>query len=245
MKILSATAAAIVAVTLLSALSSGGQQPENRQAPSASSEPRASRKGKASAKQPGFLPVPQQWRMPDGRVVEFPASTSKEEIDALAKRIAEGAAELPAGARVIRWEPVEGATSLLPEYEQRLATIPTTKGKLDALANAAEILQSQIDLMKNDIKYAHARIAIEEKSSDGLANLIDGNAAMLGDHAGRLTTTQNQLDDLKRELDDFKTAACPVLRRAAREPRRSWDDLAGAMKDQDVQMKLDSACRLH
>ncbi len=75
--------------------------------------------------------------MPDGRVVEFPASTSKEEIDALAKRIAEGAIELPPGARVIGWEPVEGAISLLPEYEQSLATIPTTRGKLDALANAA------------------------------------------------------------------------------------------------------------
>jgi len=55
----------------------------------------------------------------------------------------------------------------------------------------------------------------------------------------------NQLDDLKRELDKFKGAACPVLRRAAKGPRRSWDDAAGTMSDQAVQMKFDSACEQH
>ncbi len=232
MKTLSATATAIVSVILLCALSTGGQQ--------------AASPDVIPDKQPNRIPVHRRSEtMPDGRVVGFPASTSQEEIDALAKRIAAGAVELPPGARVIGWEPVEGADSLLPGYEQRVATIPTMKGKLDALANTAGILQTQIDLMKNDIKYVNARIAIEEKSSDRLADLIDGNAAVLGDYAGRLTTTTNQLDNLKRELDDFKAAACPALGRAARGPRRSLDDIAGTARDQDVQMKLDSACGRH
>src|SRR5713226_1715274 len=47
----------IVAIILLCALYTGGQQQENRQAPSASSELRTPGKGKATVKQPGFIPV--------------------------------------------------------------------------------------------------------------------------------------------------------------------------------------------
>lgn len=141
--------------------------------------------------------------MPDGRVVEFPASTSKEEIDALAKRIA------------------EGATSLLPEYEQRVATIPTTKNKLDALANAAGILQRQIIVLQIKLDAEHAVNDAGFKSSDKtLNNHADGlnvHAAVLANLANdvsRLTMKTNELDDFKRELDKFKEVACPILRTA-------------------------------
>jgi len=183
---------------------------------------------KGQKQTPGFTPVtpkrktpakPSNWRMPDGRVVEFPASTSQEEIDALAKRIAEGTVELPPGSKVIGWEPVEGATSLLPEYEQRLATIPTAKGKLDALANAVGILQRQIIVLQIRLDAEHASNDAGFKSSDKtLNNHAEGlnvQAALLGSLANdvdRLKMKTNQLDDLKRELDDFKAAACPVLR---------------------------------
>jgi hypothetical protein len=155
---------------------------------------------------------PSDWRMPDGRVVEFPASTSQEEIDALAKRIAEGTVELPPGAKVIGWEPVEDANSLLPQYAERVATIPTAKGKLDALANAASILQTQIDSMKADIKYARALIAIQDKRDNELTKVVNANAeattnnaAVLADNVSSLTMKTNELDDLKRELDKFRS----------------------------------------
>jgi NAD(P)-dependent dehydrogenase (short-subunit alcohol dehydrogenase family) len=231
MKTLSATAKAIVAIILICAFSTGGQQ--------------QSEKGQQQS--PGFTPVarqrkpptkPSDWRMPDGRVVEFPASMSKDEIDALAKRIAEGAVELPPGARVIGWEPVEDANSLLPQYAERVATIPTVKGKLDALANGAGMLQTQIDSMKADIKYAHDLIAIQHKRDDELTKVVNANAdattnnaAVLADNVSSLTMKTNELDDLKRELDTFKEAACPVLRTAR--------------MGEVARMKVDSACGLH
>lgn len=231
MKIPSATATAIAAVILLCAFSTGGQQQQTD-------------KGKQQT--PGFTPIapkrktpakPSDWRMPDGRVVEFPASTSKEEIDALAKRIAEGAVELPPGARVVGWEPVEGADSLLPAYEQRVATIPTMKGKLDALANAAGILQAQVNLLRE----------LEKLDSKYANDLSLHYAGVLNDHAARINQAlavaadadteiraQSLFGDarhLKQELDDFKDAACPILRRA---------EVGWATK-----LKIDSACGLH
>jgi hypothetical protein len=219
---------------------------------------------------PGFTPVAPKGKtparedarpighLPDGRVVRFPAewdehgnpvSTSQEEIDALAKRIAEGAVELPPGAKVIGWEPVEGATSLLPNYEQRVASIPTTKSKVDALANAAGILQVQIDsrdnLTNQRIDLTFSRIVALEEHNNELTNVVNVTASVAGNADGKLLMLTNQLDDLKRELDDFKAAACPVLRRTTRGPGRSWDDVAGTMKDREVQMKLDAACVRH
>jgi hypothetical protein len=133
-------------------------------------------------------------------------------------------------------------------YDQRVATIPTVKGKLDALANAAGILQAQIDsrdnLTNQRIDLAFSRIAALEKHDDELTNVVNGNAALVGNVDSRLLTITNQLDDLKRELDKFKDAACPVLRRAAKGPGRSWDDVAGAAADQSVQMRLDTICGL-
>jgi hypothetical protein len=134
---------------------------------------------KGQKQTPGFTPAtpkrktpakPSDWRMPDGHVVEFPATTSKEEIDALAKRMVEGVGELPPGARVVGWEPVEGATSLLPEYEQRVATVPTTKGKLDALANAADILQRQIIVLQIRLDAERAANDAGFKSTDKTLN---------------------------------------------------------------------------
>lgn len=254
MKIPSAMATGIAAVMLVCALSTGGQ-PQSKKKPSAPppgyhevpAPQQGTAKGKATAKPPGWIPVPQQWRMPDGRVVEFPASTSEEEIDALAKRIAEGAVELPPGARVVGWEPVEGADSLLPGYEQRVATIPTTKGKLDALANAAGILQAQANVLRKveqlHSDYAGNQLLHYAKILDDHAALINEALAVAADADNRLRNLDTQ--DLKRELDKFKAAACPVLRRAARGPERSWDDVAGALKDQAVRRELDSACGLH
>jgi hypothetical protein len=255
MKTLFATATAIVAVILLCARSTGGQQ--------------QSEKGQQQT--PGFIPVAPKRKapatredarsvahLPDGRVVRLapkwdergnPVATNQEEIDALAKRIAEGAVELPPGAKVIGWEPIEGATSLLPNYEQRVATIPTTKNKVDALANAAGTLQAQIDsrdnLTNQRIDLTFSRIVALEKHDEELTNVVNMSAAVAGNADSKLLMLTNQLDDLKRELDDFKAAACPVLRRTARGPGRSWDDVAGTMKDQDVQMKLDAACVRH
>lgn len=234
MKIPSTTATPLAAVILACALSTGGQQ--------------GTQKGPVPKNnQPGFIPVTQRIvYLPDGRTVAFPIGMSEEEIDALAKRIAAGAVELPLGARVIGWKPVEGATSLLPGYDQRVATIPTMKGKLESLANAADILQTQIDsrdnLTNQRIDLAFSRLASLEKHDDELTKMVNLHAAVLSDGDSRLRMTTNQLDDLKRELHDFKDAACPVLRRAAKGPRRSWDDVAGVMTDQNVQMKLDSAC---
>ena len=234
MKILSATATAIVAVVLLCTLSTGGQQQQEKQQPPASHGKR-----KATAEAPGFTPVPEEWRMPDGRVVKFPASTSKEEIDALAKRIAEGAVELPPGAKVIGWEPVEGASSLLPSYEQRVETIPTTKGKLEALANAAGILQTQISGLQTQLAAESAGNTAGFRSTDKTLNNHAENFDALAAQVAYLAqqdqiekhNLKRDLDDLKQELAKFKEAACPILLTA----NVGWR----------TQMQLDSACGRH
>lgn len=226
MKIPSATATVIAAIFLLCAFSTGGQQQQTD-------------KGKQQT--PGFTPIapkrktpakPSDWRMPDGRVIEFPASTSKEEIDALAKRIADGAVELPPGARVIGWEPVEGANALLAEFDQRVATIPTTKGKLDALANAADILQRQIIVLQIRLDAERAAKDAGFKSTDKTLNNhadnFDALAAQVAYLAQLAQQHQMEKQNLKRDLDDFKEAACPLLRSL----RASG-------------MKLDYACGLH
>jgi hypothetical protein len=225
----------ILGVILLCALSTSGQQ--------------GTEKGSVSKNnQPGFIPATHRIAyLADGRIVAFPISMSEEEIDAVAKRIGEGAVELPPRAKVIGWKPVEGATSLLPEYEQRVATIPTTKDKLDALANAAGILQAQLNVLrevqKSESNYVSDRLLHHAKILDDHAARMDQAGIIAVDADNRLRSLDTQ--DLKRELGEFKDAACPLLRRAARGPRRSWDDIAGTMSDKDVQMKLDSACGLH
>lgn len=195
--------------------------------------------GQATTKRPDWVPATQQWRMPDGRVVEFPASTSKDEIDALAERIADGAVELPHGARVVGWEPVEGTTSLLPDYAQRLATIPTAKGKLDALANAAGILQSQIVTLRMGLDAERSGNAAAFKSADNaINNHADSLQALAGEVAyleqqEQMRRLQPNADDVRRKLDEleeFKDAACPVLRTAR------MDDFA--------RIKLNSVCGL-
>jgi hypothetical protein len=235
MKIPSVMTTAIFAVILGCALSTGGQQGTKK-----GSVPKNGQLGFIRATHPIAY-------LADGRIVAFPISMSEEEIEAAAKRIAGGAVELPPGAKVIGWEPVEDATSLLPEYEQRVATIPTTKGKLDALANAAGILQAQLnvlrELQKSESNYVSDRLLHHAKILDDHAARIDQAGIIAVDADNRLRNLDTQ--DLKRELDEFKDAACPVLRKAARGPRRSWDDVAGTMSDKDAQMKLDSACGVH
>lgn len=204
----------LLAVALLSsALSAGGQQEPKERGTAV--------KQKAPAQ-------PSSWQLADGRLVVFPSTVKKvEEVDATAL-------DLPPGTKVIGWEPVEGASSLLPRYEARFATLPTMKDKLNSLANASDMLQTQIEFMKGDIKYAHARIGIEEKSSDGLAKVIDQIGALAADNDSRIRAIQlgyAGANPLKTELDDFKEAACPVLRTAR----------MGEL----TKMKLDSACGLH
>ncbi|SRR5713101_2712791 len=245
MKILSATATAIVAVVLLCTLSTGGQQ--------------QSEKGQQQT--PGFTPIAPKRKapatredarhvahLPDGRVVRFPAqwdergspvSTSQEEIDALAKRIAEGAVDLPPGAKVIGWEPVEGASSLLPSYEQRVETIPTTKGKLEALANAAGILQTQISGLQTQLAAESAGNTAGFRSTDKTLNNHAENFDALAAQVAYLAqqdqiekhNLKRDLDDLKQELAKFKEAACPILLTA----NVGWR----------TQMQLDSACGRH
>ncbi len=226
MKNPSATSTIIVAVILLSALSTGGQQ--------------QSEKGQKQT--PGFIPAipkrkasakPSDWRMPDGRIVEFPSSTSKEEIDELAKRIALGAVELLPGARVIGWEPVEGPFL----YEEAIATIPTVKGKLDALANAVSILRSQINALQVQLESERAAnnagFRSTDKTLNNHADSFDALAAQVAYLAQQeqMRKPQPDVDDLKRELDKFKEVACPILRTA----NVSWN----------AKMNLDSACGLH
>jgi len=154
--------------------------------------------------------------MPDGRIVEFPSSTSKEEIDELAKRIALGAVELLPGARVIGWEPVEGPFL----YEEAIATIPTVKGKLDALANAVSILRSQINALQVQLESERAAnnagFRSTDKTLNNHADSFDALAAQVAYLAQQeqMRKPQPDVDDLKRELDKFKEVACPILRTA-------------------------------
>jgi hypothetical protein len=255
MKTLSATAMATIAVILLCALSTGGQQQSEKGQQQTPGFIPVAPKRKVPAKRatpPGFIPgtIYPAAHLPDGRVVVFPArwdergnpvSASQEEIDALVQRIAEGAVELPPGTKVIGWEPVEGATSLLPGYEQRVGTIPTTKGKLEALANAAGILQARIDsrdnLTNQRIDLTFSRIVALEKHDDELTNVVNVNAAVAGNADSKLLMLTNQLDDLKREaeklkqeLGDLKAVACSALYPA---------DVSWATR-----MKIKSACGL-
>jgi hypothetical protein len=142
---------------------------------------------------------------------------------------------------VIGWERYEGAISLLPRYDERVATIPTTKGKLDALANAAGILQSQIDDVRQQVVQIRGEKANFEYVSKSLihhADLIDQIGALAADSDSRIRAIQfgfaganPRLDDLKQEVDKFKEAACPVLRTTR------MGDI--------TRMNLDSACGLH
>lgn len=203
----------LLAVALLSAaLSAGGQQETKERGTVA--------RQKAPAQ-------PSYWRLADGRLVVFPRSIKKvEEVDATAL-------DLPPGTKVIGWEPVEGADSLLPQYAERIATVPTVKGKLDALANAAGILQAQVNVLRE----------IEKIHSDYASERILHYARVLDDHATRINQAlavaadadteirmhlSGDTRNLKQELDDFKDAACPALRSL----RASG-------------MKLDYACGLH
>jgi hypothetical protein len=224
---------AIISAILLCVFSTGGQQESEKGKQQTPERIPATHKRIPPADQAAkkFTNVRPLAHLPDGRLVVFPPSTSNEEIDMVAKRVAEGAVELPPGARVIGWEPAEGANALLPRYEARFATLPAIKDKLNSLANAAGMLQTQIDFMKSDIKYAYARIATQEKLDDGLAEAIDTNTAALANDVGYLTTRLNQLSNLKRELDEFKDVACPILRRA------NVDEL--------TRMRLNSSCGSH
>jgi hypothetical protein len=165
--------------------------------------------------------------------VEFPTSTSKEDIDELAKRIALGAVELPPGVRVIGWEPVEGPFL----YEEAIATIPTVKGKLDALANAVSILRSQINGLQVRLESERAANDAGFRSTDKTLNNHAANFDALAAQVAYLAQQeqvrkpQPDVDDLKRELDKFKEAACPILQAA----NVGWR----------TRMELDSACRLH
>ncbi len=219
MKTLSATATAIVSVILLCALSTGGQQ--------------AASPDVIPDKQPNRIPVHRRSEtMPDGRVVGFPASTSQEEIDALAKRTADGAVELPPGVKVIGWEPVEGPFP----YEEVIATIPATKGKLDALANAVSILRSQITALQGQLSTERAAndagFRSTGKTLNNHADNFNALAAQVAylEQQEQIRKPQPEVDDLKRELKKFKEAACPILRTA----NVSWR----------TRMELDSACGL-
>lgn len=244
MKNPSVTTTIIVAVIVFCALSTAGRQQSEKGQQQTPGFTATAHKRKGPVTREDARPVA---HLPDGRVVRFPArwdergnpvSTSQEEIDALTKRIAEGAVELPAGVKVIGWEPVEGANSLLPEFEQRVATIPTTKNKMDALATAAGILQRQIIVLQIKLDAEQAANDAGFKSTDKTLNNhadgLDVHAAVLANLANdvsRLTMKTNELDDFKHELDKFKEAACPILRTA----NVRWR----------TRMELDSACGLH
>jgi len=159
-------------------------------------------------------------------------STSQEEIDALAKRTADGAVELPPGVKVIGWEPVEGPFP----YEEVIATIPATKGKLDALANAVSILRSQITALQGQLSTERAAndagFRSTGKTLNNHADNFNALAAQVAylEQQEQIRKPQPEVDDLKRELKKFKEAACPILRTA----NVSWR----------TRMELDSACGL-
>jgi hypothetical protein len=84
---------------------------------------------------------------------------------------------------------VEGAESLLPRFEERVATIPTTKGKLDVLANAAGMLQAQINNLG------------AKKASFTYVNAIDeSRVKTLNNHADALNATFSE-PGLRKSVD--------------------------------------------
>jgi hypothetical protein len=198
--------------------------------------------GQAKAPPPkGWTPVDEKksratikrptWVMPDGRVVAFSASTSEREIDELSSRIAFGATDLLPGAEVVGWESRQDMKALLPEYAERIATIPTTKGKLDALANGASILQGQITELQWQSKARQEAAIADENTANENTKIYNAAIAALDFRVGRLefdSSSKREADDIKRALDDFKDAVCPFLRGA----NVSWS----------TKMKVDSAC---
>jgi len=129
-------------------------------------------------------------------------------------------------------------------FSRIVSKVPILSDKLSLLACMAESLQAEV----NDLR-------AEKASFDYVSKQLLHYAEVLDDHANRINQLVGaaaansaytlQLDDFERKLDDFKAAACPVLRRAVKGSRRSWDDVAGTMADQNVQMELDSACGFH
>jgi hypothetical protein len=210
-----ATAGLLVLATLAltGALSARGQKQQENQRPSDSHHYTKD-------------DLAQTWRLADGRLVVFPPSVKKvEEVDATA-------VDLPPGTRVIGWEPVEGASSLLPGYEQRVSSIPTTNAKLDSLANAAGILQSQVNDLQvqvtSNLNYVSEKFLRHAKVLDDHAALIDQATVIAADADNRSRTLDAQ--DLKNKMEEFEDAACPLLRTAR--------------MNETTRTKLDSACGL-
>ena len=167
------------------------------------------------------------WKLSDGRLVVFPSSVIAERVDPTAL-------DLPPGTKVVGWEPVEDEKSLLPAYAQRVATIPTVKGRIDALAEAAQVLQQEIDDASVASYLSHSSVLTQlqehGKLLDQYAVTVNQNAALPAANFLAIQNTQRDVDRLKRDLDDFKDAVCPVMRTA----RLDWS----------TKLKVDSACGL-
>lgn len=136
--------------------------------------------------------------------------------------------DLPPNAKVVGWEPVEGTFALLPGFEERVATIPIVKGKLDALANAVAILQKEIG-MASEARARDSLALLRAHSELNQTQFDDLLKAIRRIEAAESLDRQNLKQEMQRELGEFKAAACPVLRTAS--------------MDSITRLKLDSACR--
>jgi hypothetical protein len=185
MKIPSGTA--IVAVILLCALSTGGQQ--SGQTPSMTSQQ------VAGQRQEGYVCNKDKTTLP----ASLPASAFPD---------FNVVGSLPPGV-MVRWD--DGLHPDEIAFSRIVSKVPTVPDKLVLLACMAESLQVEVSDLKHEA--LGTRIGSLEKH-DELANVVDavGTIAASADNRGLMV--KNQLDDLKRELDDFKEAACPVLRTA-------------------------------
>lgn len=234
MKTLSATATPIIVVIMMCALSTGGQQP--RQTPS----PRGPR---AAGQTPPSDAISNS--QPDDYVCNKVKTTLPASLPASAFPDF-NVGSLPPNV-MVRFDDQPHPEEIT--FSRVVSKVPTVRDKLSLLACMAESLQAEVndlrskkvdfDTVTNLTGISDTGIRVLEKQSDALAAGV--GYLMQQEQMRKL---QPSADDLKRQLDDFKAAACPVLRGAARAPRRSWNDVAGTMRDQDVQMKLDSACGL-
>jgi hypothetical protein len=127
-------------------------------------------------------------------------------------------------------------------YARKIEKISTLRGKLDSLANAAEMLRGQVADAKNSIDTLNVEVSLLQSEFDGehgandakfkaVAKTTNENADILNTFTGQVAYLAQQVQLQKQQLDDFRAAACPILRQAD----------VGFLKRID----LDSACGLH
>lgn len=130
-----------------------------------------------------------------------------------------------------------------------MLALPNTQVKLNFLATVVDDLwlarKADWDFRNHEYNYLNEQLdrqaGIADKNLAGVVDKLNEIGQLATDNYNKILTLSNG----KSELDDFENAACPVLRRAAQPPKRSWTDAAGRTEDDDIQRKVESACYLH